>query len=57
MCPGGPQTYILCMAEVIVRKRGRRRLPGAAKGSAQGFAFLAVAVLVAVGLIVVAVSG
>ncbi|MGK3649705.1 hypothetical protein [Pseudarthrobacter enclensis] len=45
------------MAEVIVRKRGRRRLPGAAKGSAQGFAFLAVAVLVAVGLIIVAVSG
>lgn len=45
------------MAEVIVRKRGRRRMPGAAKGSAQMFAFLTVAVLVAVGIVVVTVTG
>ncbi|WP_161797254.1 hypothetical protein [Pseudarthrobacter chlorophenolicus] len=45
------------MAEVIIRKRGRRRLPGAAKGSAQGYVFLGIALLVAVGIAMFAVAG
>ncbi|MDQ1055009.1 MULTISPECIES: hypothetical protein [Micrococcaceae] len=45
------------MAEIIVRKRGRRRMPGAAKGTAQGFVFLGIALLVAVGIAMFAVAG